>query len=230
MRKMGFSNRWVDLIMACVGSTSYQVLVNGVPRGDIQPTRGIRQEDLLSPYLFLICWEALNQQLQHAARFEVIRGFSLCRNGPRISHLFFTDDTLLVCHASRVDLEVILQLLQLYELASGQKLNSEKTMVFFSKATMEERRVELVEFLGVNEVREYEKYLGLPAVMGRNKKESLNYIRERVWNKLQGGKRGVRELVSSHQYSKFLGMTDLGTVSHFTSYFVSRLQASSCPY
>ena len=78
MRKLGFSNWWVDLIMACVESTSYQVLVNGVPRGDIRPTRGIRQGDLLSPYLFLICSEALNQQLQHAARSGVIRGFSLC--------------------------------------------------------------------------------------------------------------------------------------------------------
>ena len=83
-------------------------------------------------------------------------------------------------------MEAILQLLQLYEQASGQKLNKEKTTVFFSKGTMEERRMELEEFLGVNEIREYEKYLGLPDVVGRNKKESLNYIRERVWNKLQG--------------------------------------------
>ena len=50
------------------------------------------------------------------------------------------------------DLEVILHILQLYELASRQKLNREKTTVFFSKATMEERRMELVEFLGVSEV------------------------------------------------------------------------------
>ena len=78
------------------------------------------------------------------------------------------------------DLEVILHILQLYELASRQKLNREKTTVFFSKATKEERRMEMVEFLGVSEVREYEKYLGLPAVVGRNKKESLNYIKERV--------------------------------------------------
>ena len=49
--------------------------------------------------------------------------------------------------------------------------------------------MELEEFLGVNEIREYEKYLGLPDVVGRNKKESLNYIRERVWNKLQGWKK-----------------------------------------
>ena len=79
IRRTGFSNRWVDLIMACVGSVSYQILVNGVSRRDIRPIRGIRQGDPPSPYLFLICSEALNQQLQHAARSEVIRGFSLCR-------------------------------------------------------------------------------------------------------------------------------------------------------
>ena len=90
--------------------------------------------------------------------------------------------------SSRGDLEAILQVLQLYEQASGQKLNRDKTTVFFSKATTEERRQELVEFLGVNEVREYEKYLGLPAMVGQNKKESLYYVRERVWNKLQGWK------------------------------------------
>ena len=39
--------------------------------------------------------------------------------------------------------------------------------------------------LGVLEIKKYEKYLGLPAVVGRNKKASLNYIKDRVWGKLQ---------------------------------------------
>lgn len=43
-------------------------------------------------------------------------------------------------------------------------------------------------FLGVLEINEYEKYLGLPTVVGRNKKASLNYIKDRVWGKLQGWK------------------------------------------
>ena len=42
--------------------------------------------------------------------------------------------------------------------------------------------------LGVAEIKEYEKYLGLPVVVGRNKKVSLNYIKDRVWGKLQGWK------------------------------------------
>ena len=64
MLKMGFDVRWVALILSCINSASYSILVNGVPKGDIRPSRGIRQGDPLSPYLFLICLEALNCQLQ----------------------------------------------------------------------------------------------------------------------------------------------------------------------
>ena len=64
MLKMGFNASWVALIMSCINSASYSILVNGVPKGDIRPTRGIKQGDPLSPYLFLICSEALNCQLQ----------------------------------------------------------------------------------------------------------------------------------------------------------------------
>ena len=123
MMKMGFDARWVALILSCINSASYSILVNGVPKGDIRPSRGIRQGDPLSPYLFLICSEALNCQLQQASRSEAIKGFSLCKNGPKISHLFFADDTLLFCRAIKRDLDVVQSILVLYEKASNQKLN-----------------------------------------------------------------------------------------------------------
>ena len=95
MLKMDFNESWVALVMSCINSASYSILMNGVPKGDIRPTRGIRQRDPLSPYLFLISFEALNCQLQQEARSEAFRGFSLCKNGPKITHLFFANDTLL---------------------------------------------------------------------------------------------------------------------------------------
>lgn len=75
--------------------------------------------------------------------------------------------------------------MSLYEKALEQQINREKTTLFFSKCVSNGRKEEIKNLLEISEIKEYEKYLGLPAIMGRNKKASLNYIKERVWNKLQ---------------------------------------------
>lgn len=51
MRRLGFDERWIHLVMSCVRSVQYSVVVNGNPVGNIHPTRGIRQGDPISPYL-----------------------------------------------------------------------------------------------------------------------------------------------------------------------------------
>ena len=60
MIKMGFSMKWVDLIMLCVSIVRYFVVHNGHELGPIVPGRGLRQGDLLSPYLFILCVEGLS--------------------------------------------------------------------------------------------------------------------------------------------------------------------------
>ena len=80
----------------------------------------------------------------------------------------------------------ILKILLEYEAVSGQKINREKTSLFFSKSKDEETRQEIKRVLGVQEIKFYEKYLGLPSLVGRGKKASFSYIKERVWRKLQG--------------------------------------------
>ena len=76
------------------------------------------------------------------------------------------------------DLLTLQDILDLYEKASGQQINRGKMTIFYSRVVSVERKVEISNFLGVPEVKEYEKYLGLPAVVGRNKRASLNYIKE----------------------------------------------------
>lgn len=80
----------------------------------------------------------------------------------------------------------MLEVLQIYERSPGQQINKAKTIVFFSESTTKENRQRVKNILGVEEIQSYEKYLGLPSLVGKKKKASFNYIKERVWRKLQG--------------------------------------------
>ena len=186
MRKMGFCERWIGLIMICVKFVTYSILVNGEPKGMITPTRGIRQGDPLSPFLFLLCTKGLHVLINNAATLGEITGFSLCRSGPQLTHLLFADDSLLFCRASTEECATVLNTLETYENVSGQKVNRNNTALFFSKSTLEVMCQTIKETLGVKEIHQYEKYLGLPSLVGRGKRENFNFLKERVWKKLQG--------------------------------------------
>ena len=73
-----------------------------------------------------------------------------------------------------------------YEDASGQKINKSKTALFFSKAMDGAIKDQIKEAWGVPKIMQYKKYLGLPSFVGGGKKASFNYIKERVWRKIQG--------------------------------------------
>ena len=65
-------------------------------------------------------------------------------------------------------------------------MNKNKTVIFFSKSTMEATKQEIMTALGIHEIVHFEQYLGLPSLVGRKKKEGFNFIKEKVWKKLQG--------------------------------------------
>ena len=123
------------LIMECITTVTYSILINGEPMGDIKPSRGIRQGDPLSPYLFLVCFEGLHRMIQKVACNGDINGVSICRNGPKLTHLFFANDSLLFCRATIQECQKLLEILAAYERVSGQILNRDKTTLFFSKST-----------------------------------------------------------------------------------------------
>ena len=152
----------------------------------VHPTRGIHHGDPLSPFLFLLCTESLNSLILKAANEGSIHRFALSRKSPKLTHLLFVDYSLLFCRSSRSECQKVLEILAAYESMPGQKINRRKTSIFFSKSTTKLMRAEIKDTLGVPEIQHYEKYLGLPSLVGRHKKASFDYIKERVWRKLQG--------------------------------------------
>nr|XP_023911306.1 uncharacterized protein LOC112022914 [Quercus suber] len=161
MEKMGFTEHWINLMMLCVKTVTYTILVNGEPKGMITPSRGIRQGDPLSPFLFLLCTEGLNGLINKAAHQGNIKGYSLCRNSPHLTHLLFADDSLLFCKATIEECHRVLDILDVYGRCSGQQINRSKMTIFFSKSTTNDTRNQIKLALGVPEIIQYERYLGL---------------------------------------------------------------------
>lgn len=87
--QMGFDERWVALVMECITMVTYSILINGEPMGNIKLSRGIRQGDPLSLYLFLVFSEGLHKMIQRVACNCDIKGVSICRNGPKLTLFFF---------------------------------------------------------------------------------------------------------------------------------------------
>ena len=165
MKQMGFSPKWIQLLMFCVTTVSFSVLVNGEPKGPIQPTRGLRQGDPISPYLFLLCIKGLITLLNKTNVQHQIKGFQVCRGAPKLNHLLFADDSILFCRANMQSCLVLQHRLDIYEKASGQKVNREKTSMVFSHNVPSGPRREIMQFWGVNHFQQYEKYLGLPPML-----------------------------------------------------------------
>ena len=190
MEKMGFPSDFISATMRCVSSASFSILLNGQPSRRFLPSRGLRQGDPLSPFLFILCAEGLSVLLRDAELKKEIHGIKIGKKVEPISHLFFADDSLLFIRANDEEVEKVLDIFSIYEAASGQKLNMEKSEVSFSR-NIEPQKKELLQMkLSFKAVDEHDKYLGLPTYVGSSKKQVFKSIQERIMKKLKGWKEG----------------------------------------
>ncbi|KAL0463003.1 UNVERIFIED_CONTAM: putative mitochondrial protein [Sesamum latifolium] len=172
--------------MMCVSTVSFSFLLNGEQFGFLRPERGIRQGDPLSPYLFLFCAKVLSHLLQQAEIKGEIQGVAVARHAPQVSHLLFADDTMIFFEATHKAICTVKEILLKFEMASVLKINLEKSAVVFSSNVHITRQEELATILGVGVKRKHDKYLGLPSVVGRAKRDVFEGLKDRCWQKLNG--------------------------------------------
>ncbi|KAK6144547.1 hypothetical protein DH2020_021367 [Rehmannia glutinosa] len=186
MRALGFHPDFITRIMSCVSTSSFSFLLNGSEFGHLTPERGIRQGDPLSPYLFIICSEVFSCILQDLQICQKIHGISISRAAPRISHLFFADDTLLFGRATVDEARHLRFAIKLFERVSGQSVNLEKSGILFTRDVDQHTRDTILGLLGFQLVESHGKYLGLPSIIGRNKKEIFGFIKDKIWQRIHG--------------------------------------------
>ena len=163
--------------------------------------------------------EGLNGLINKTAEKGDIKGYALCKNSPKLTHLFFADDSLLFCRATIWECQQVLDILEIYGRCSGQQVSKAKTTIFFSKSTFEGVKNHIKSALDVPVILQYEKYLGLPSLMEKNKKASFNYIKERVWKKIQG----LKEKLLSQTGREILIKAVVKAISTYTMSYLKLL-------
>ncbi|KAA3490189.1 reverse transcriptase [Gossypium australe] len=186
MLKMGFAREWVDIIMKCITTVSYAVNINGRRGRFFHPTRGLRQGDPLSPFLFLICSKSLSSLIRTTKKKGLVKGAKASRRGSGISHLLFADDCVIFGKATSRGATILKDILKVYESCSGQCVNYCKSTVFYNSKTTEENKEEVSALLGVRTSINPEKYLELPNMVGRRKKESFQNLLDKISMRIEG--------------------------------------------
>ena len=153
-----------------------------------QPSRGIRQGDPLSPYLFILCMEVLGFLIHDKCDSHLWNPVKASREGPAFSHLFFADDLILFAKADLKNCHSFKEVLDILVMLLGQKVSPIKYKVYFSQNVSEDLKSSLCDILGFHSTTNLGKYLGFPLKHVGFTSQEYNFIIEKVQSKLAGWK------------------------------------------
>ena len=183
-----FPNEMIKLIMSCVSTTTISILINGGKSSSFKPTRGIRQGDPFSPYLFILCMEYLGFLINECCRMKDWIPLKASRQSLGVSHLFFIDNLMLFAKANKASDESIKKALSIFYKESGQLVSAEKSCIYFSPNVPPNIREDIYGVLDIAENSNIGKYLGFLLNHKGAAWNRYNFVVDRVISKLSGWK------------------------------------------
>ncbi|XP_025702516.1 uncharacterized protein [Arachis hypogaea] len=192
----------LKVIMNCISTASYNALWNGGKTDFFKPSRGIRQGDPISPYLFVIAIDRLSHLIEDLVEKGVWNPITVGRQGPPISHLLFVDDLLVFGEATEKQMKVILESIKAFCVASGLKVSDTKTSITFSNNVRGTDRKAIIDLCHYKENKYLGRYLGAHITNHRKGKDKFKNVLERMQSKLKGWKSHCLSLAGRITLSK----------------------------
>lgn len=128
---LGFNETFTNWILACISSLSFEVLVNKGKAECFKPSRGLRQGDPLSSYLFILGQEALSRLLDNELRCKNIDEIKTNISGSTITHVMYAVDIVLFSKTSKKNATNLVNILDKYCKWSGQCQQQQVKCILF---------------------------------------------------------------------------------------------------
>ena len=185
LESFGFNNRWIEWVFNLISTPNFSILINGTPLTTFNATRGIRQGDPLSPFLFIMVAKGLGRYFKKELQESKIKGLRLWGNNLPITHQQFVDDIMLFGEATLIEVRNMKRILDLFVEASGMEINKEKSCTFIFN-TIDSIKTHLTRTLGFRQGELPTKYLGNQLDINPKRMGNWKKIMEKLRNKMAG--------------------------------------------
>ncbi|XP_074299016.1 uncharacterized protein LOC141630021 [Silene latifolia] len=183
MNALNFPDQFVNMIMECVETASYSLVLNGEVFSHFKGKKGLRQGDPLSPLLFTISMEYLSRVLNYTTTTMPFKFHPLCSK-MKLSHLMFADDLLLFCKGDISSIMVLLRSFATFSYASGLQMSQAKTSSYFN-GLQNAVKADILQVVGFSEGHLPFRYLGVPITCGRMKKQDCNVLADKLVERIR---------------------------------------------
>lgn len=185
LQYFNFPSKWINLIMNCISSVQHSLIINGNTTDFFSSSRGIRQGDPMSPYIFILCMEIISSMIKK--KVDNKRWIAAKTQDISLSHLLYADDVLLFAKVNRKSIKAIQSVLKDFMDTSGLNANLAKSYVWFSPNTPSHIRNSTSSSLGIQENKKPGIYLGITLGITGHKRD-FDHIVDRIKSKVNDWK------------------------------------------
>ncbi|XP_050217541.1 uncharacterized protein LOC126668378 [Mercurialis annua] len=178
-----FPRKFTTLVMTCIRTAMFSIMVNGESVGFFPGKKGLRQGDPISPLIFILCMEFFSRIMQNSTKEGSGYTYHKGCNRIKLTHLAFADDLLIFSNGDPASISIINNAINKFSSCSGLKPNHHKSSIFFNGPAGDQKSA-LLNILDFQEGELPVKYVGLPLFSTRLSKEHCNSLIQRITSRV----------------------------------------------